>query len=170
MIRGLALGLACAALSAAGALAQTGGCRVADPSGTPLNVRDGPNGRITGTLPNGLPVRILSGEGQTWARIGDGASGRPIGWVFRRYLACPIPVAPPPAGSCLVADPSGTPLNLREAPNGRITGTLPNGRRVSIVSDGADDPDDPDTTWARIADAASGQPLGWVFRRYLDCR
>jgi uncharacterized protein YraI len=88
VIRGAALGLACAALSAAGALAQTGGCRIADPSGTPLNVRDGPNGRITGTLPNGLSVRILSDEGQTWARIGEAVSGQPLGWVFRRYLDC----------------------------------------------------------------------------------
>jgi hypothetical protein len=169
MIRRLALGFALAALSAAGAMAQQSNCRVADPSGTPLNVRDAPNGRITGTLPNGLAVRILSvdGPGQTWVRIGDGAGGQPIGWVFRRYLACsPTPVAPP-AGGCRVADPSGTPLNLRDAPDGRITGTLPNGRNVRIVSDGADDPDQP---WTRIADAASGQPLGWVFRRYLDCR
>lgn len=165
-MRAVLIAAALLAASPTGALAQAGGCRVADPSGTPLNVRDGPNGRITGTLPNGLAVRILSGD-PTWARIGDDASGRPLGWVFRRYLACAAAEAAPTVGRCRVADPSGTPLNVRDTPDGRITGTLPNGRRVDIVSDGADDPD---ATWARIQDGNSGQPIGWVFRRYLDCR
>ena len=33
---------------------------------------------------------------------------------------------------CLVADPTGTPLNVRIAPNGRITQTLINGVLVMI--------------------------------------
>ena len=28
-------------------------CKVTDPTGTPLNVRDGPNGKVIGTLANG---------------------------------------------------------------------------------------------------------------------
>ena len=37
-------------------------CKVTDPTGTPLNVRDGPNGKVIGTLANGALVAIV---GQT---------------------------------------------------------------------------------------------------------
>jgi hypothetical protein len=41
------------------AAAATGDrCKVTDPTGTPLNVRSGPNGKITGTLANGALVSI----------------------------------------------------------------------------------------------------------------
>jgi len=36
---------------------------------------------------------------------------------------------------CKVTDPTGTPLNVRESPNGKIIGTLPNGSTVAIVAE-----------------------------------
>jgi clan AA aspartic protease (TIGR02281 family) len=68
-----------------------GRCIVADPSGTPLNVRTNPNGRIVSTLPNGLEVHIreiASLQGKTWARVSPGNEGATIGWVVRSYLDC----------------------------------------------------------------------------------
>ena len=44
---------------ATGASAQGERCRVADPSGTPLNVRTMPLGKVIDTLPNGLGVRVF---------------------------------------------------------------------------------------------------------------
>jgi uncharacterized protein YraI len=63
-------------------------CVVADPSNTPLNVRNGPSSSaaILGALNNGTTVVIKDRRGD-WASIvpqGDGKSG----WVWREYLDC----------------------------------------------------------------------------------
>ena len=66
-------------------------CLVADPTGTPLNVRTEPNGRIVGTLDNGVLVTIrdvTSSYGKAWARVSAGNDLAPLGWVFRNYLNC----------------------------------------------------------------------------------
>jgi Bacterial SH3 domain len=62
-------------------------CIVADPSGTPLNVRNGPSSGATilGALHNGTSVSVKDRRGD-WVRIvpQDGKSG----WVYRKYLDC----------------------------------------------------------------------------------
>ena len=35
--------------------------------------------------------------------------------------------------SCLVSDPTGTPLNIREAPNGRVIAALRNGQTITAT-------------------------------------
>ena len=63
---------------------------VADPTGTPLNIRTSPNGKIVGRISNGDRVRIsdqTTEGGKEWAYISSGAS-RPMGWVFRRFIVC----------------------------------------------------------------------------------
>jgi hypothetical protein len=67
-----------------------GSCVVADPTGTPLNIRTSPNGKIVGKISNGESVRISDRtveNGKEWAYISSGAS-RPTGWVFRRFIEC----------------------------------------------------------------------------------
>jgi uncharacterized protein YraI len=66
--------------------AQALECVVNDPTGTPLNVRDSPNGRILGALYNGVQVNVVRRSG-SWAYIVPqrGESG----WVFSDYLDCP---------------------------------------------------------------------------------
>ena len=59
-------------------------CTVTDPTGTPLNVRDSPNGKITGMLANGLPVSIVDSKtaanGKPWVKIGiPGHRSRSVG-------------------------------------------------------------------------------------------
>jgi hypothetical protein len=67
------------------------GCMVTDPTGTPLNVRESPNGAMKGTLINGKQVQPLrfasAANGKPWAYVSD-AMGREIGWVFFPYLTC----------------------------------------------------------------------------------
>ena len=67
-------------------------CRVLDPTGTPLNVRALPNGAIVGTLPNGMLVsvreRMTDDRGRPWVFVAAYDDGRPIGWVFREFIAC----------------------------------------------------------------------------------
>ncbi|MBK5197897.1 MAG: SH3 domain-containing protein [Methyloceanibacter sp.] len=67
-------------------------CKVTDPTGTPLNVREGPNGKVTGTLANGLLVSIIEStddaNGKPWVRVADQKSKKPIGWVFREFVSC----------------------------------------------------------------------------------
>ena len=76
-------------------------CTVADPTGTPLNVRATPAGRL---LPevfyNGANVTMYEtsrdGRGNAaWALVGK-PGGNPHGWVFRDYINCEPNVSPPP--------------------------------------------------------------------------
>ena len=69
---------------------NVGICRVADPTGTPLNVRTFPNGTIVATFKNGDPVTILDSRafrGSTWVYFGT-PDLKPIGWVYRNYVSC----------------------------------------------------------------------------------
>jgi hypothetical protein len=81
MLKALSIALLLAVLPAA-AHAE---CVVTDPTGTPLNIRNAPNGRIVGTLRNGTPVEIqdvtYAPDGRPWAYIG-------IGWVYREFVTC----------------------------------------------------------------------------------
>ena len=68
-------------------------CVVADPTGTPLNVRTAPNFKIIDAVANGLRVRILqvvkgNGDGKDWAFIAALGQTGGLGWVYRRYLVC----------------------------------------------------------------------------------
>jgi Bacterial SH3 domain len=68
--------------------------------------------------------------------------------------------------NCVIADPTSTPLNLRTSPNGKVIGTVPNGDRAKVLDQATDRSGE---KWVYISDG-SGQPLGWVFRRYLVCK
>jgi len=67
-------------------------CKVTDPTGTPLNVRASPNGKIIGTLPNGAFVTIVelktAANGKPWAKVQHYSTNQPIGWVFREFASC----------------------------------------------------------------------------------
>lgn len=69
-------------------------CQVTDPTGTPLNVRDRPNGEVINALRNGREVYIEAAtsdsQGQSWIRVGGYYQGqyRSWGWVFREFISC----------------------------------------------------------------------------------
>ena len=66
-------------------------------------------------------------------------------------------------GRCRVDDPTGTPLNVRAAPNGAILSTLSNGARVDPVEE---------TTLGKkrwLFVARDGERLGWVFAAFVTC-
>ncbi len=67
------------------------------------------------------------------------------------------------AASCIVADPTGTPLNVRSAPQGPVLSTLRNGTAVVVVEEQALG----GKRWAKVT--ADGEARGWVFASYLDC-
>ena len=46
-------------------------CKVTDPTGTPLNVRDSPNGKIVGTLANGVLVAIVESKDAARKALGQ---------------------------------------------------------------------------------------------------
>lgn len=83
--------LAALAVTAAEVQAQSR-CRVMDPTGTPLNVRTGPNGRIVGEIDNGALVtiydRTTDARGRPWVYVGRYSDGRAMGWVYREFIAC----------------------------------------------------------------------------------
>ncbi|HLW91759.1 MAG TPA: SH3 domain-containing protein [Roseiarcus sp.] len=80
-----------ACFCASDALAQSR-CKVMDPTGTPLNLRDAPSGNIIGTIANGQLVSIrnviVDGRGKAWADIEGYSDGLALGWAYREFLAC----------------------------------------------------------------------------------
>ena len=67
-------------------------CMATDPTGTPLNVRAEPSGKILRTIHNGKLVTIEAFEndykGQPWVLISDRKTKKTIGWVFREFVSC----------------------------------------------------------------------------------
>jgi Bacterial SH3 domain len=67
-------------------------CFVADPTSSPLNVRDRPNGRIVGQVPNNSEVMIKAikkdRKGKAWAKIIQKNSESSSGYVVLKYLQC----------------------------------------------------------------------------------
>jgi serine/threonine protein kinase, bacterial len=65
-------------------------CKITDPTGTPLNIRERPNSEIIGTINNGRNISILKyavdKNGKPWANIRD-ESGQ-TGWVIREFVSC----------------------------------------------------------------------------------
>jgi hypothetical protein len=76
---------AMALLISSGFASAAGGdrCKVTDPTGAPLNVRESPNGKIVGTLANGALVAIVEAKdaanGKPWVKIVDAKTKRRIG-------------------------------------------------------------------------------------------
>ena len=162
----LSAALLVASLASCAALACEGPpvCTVVDPTGTPLNVRDGPQGTILSTLKRGAKVEVLDHRnegGKRWALVSRYAEAS--GWVFGAYLRC--------SGQdeygkvCTVADPTGTPLNIREEPNGAILGTWQNGVRVRPYEEAKVD----GKLWFAVERIADDNAEGWVFDPYLRC-
>jgi hypothetical protein len=69
-------------------------CKVTDPTGTPLNLRASPNGRIVGKVRNGTIVYIerssTDDNGRAWAKIGTYRRSKYVilGWVYREFISC----------------------------------------------------------------------------------
>jgi hypothetical protein len=67
-------------------------CRVMDPTGTPLNVRTSPNGKIIDSLPNRMPVSIIDQtvdqNHKSWVFLKRSTDDEPIGWVYRDFISC----------------------------------------------------------------------------------
>ena len=72
---------------------------------------------------------------------------------------------------CTVADPTGTPLNVRSEPiNGRVVTKLKNGTVVR-VEDFNDESGDETASWWKISITKNGKrhTLGWVTSKFLNC-
>lgn len=72
------------------AYAQT--CKVTDPTGTPLNVRATPNGKIIGKINNNITVYVgeytYDDKGRPWAMVFNAKTDKYIGWVYREFISC----------------------------------------------------------------------------------
>lgn len=86
-------------------------------------------------------------------------------FVLRACLMAATLAASPAlaAGECLVDDPTGTPLNVRSAPNGPILTTLPNGARVEVLEEAKIG----SKRWLFVS--RQGERLGWIFGTYVVC-
>jgi hypothetical protein len=82
--------LAALAALASPAFAASDRCKVTDPTGTPLNIRN-IDKKIIGTIANGKIVFVTEyGEddaGKPWVFV-QNASGRKLGWVYREFISC----------------------------------------------------------------------------------
>ena len=87
-------GLTLAALAAAVAWAAPAlagdRCKVTDPTGTPLNIRDQKK-NIIGAIANGRIVYVQrygeDSDGKPWAYV-SAAGGNRLGWVYREFISC----------------------------------------------------------------------------------
>lgn len=95
---------------------------------------------------------------------------------MRRYLSIFLFLSLVTAGHareitlCRVDDPTGSPLNVRAAPNDFVLGTVPNGTWLEAV----DHQTFRGKRWTQVvlSDATFGTPkrlMGWVFGGYLAC-
>ena len=147
-------GLPPALVAATGIAGACGGaplCTVADPAGTPLNIRLSPNGPVVGTARNGTGLVFVAHrerDGKLWARVErfrDRALAADFDgtWVFGADPDCDATTTGLPAEphatavdpiACKVADPTGTPRNTRHAPGGEVFATLRSGTTVRTVA------------------------------------
>jgi hypothetical protein len=82
--------LAVAVLAGGATAASADSCMVSDPTGTPLNVRDAPNGKVVGTLKNGSFVVMrdtVDVRGKRWAELQSTRPGGSV-YVYREYVSC----------------------------------------------------------------------------------
>jgi hypothetical protein len=72
------------------------------------------------------------------------------------------------SSTCQVTDPTGTPLNARLQPNGKIVNRIRNGRTVYVQSTARDDEGKP---WVLVAIKNQGnyKILGYVLREFVSC-
>ncbi len=91
-MRSLLLAAALLAVACVSEASAQSRCRVVDPTGTPLNLRAGPNGRILGNIDNGVLVTVIDratdANGKPWVYVASFESGAALGWVFREFIAC----------------------------------------------------------------------------------
>lgn len=95
MLRSLVAAGAVSLTLATAAHAASLDCHVADPTGTPLNIRLQPNGRVAATAHNGELIQVFSGEekvddkGRVWYHVALRTSAAPDGYAFAAFIHCP---------------------------------------------------------------------------------
>jgi hypothetical protein len=174
-----------ALVATSGTLLACGGapiCTVADPTGTPLNIRLAPNGPVLGSAKNGTELAFIEHrevDGKLWALVEHFHDGELMAdfegaWVFGTYLDCKattlgLPEAPYSDDAapvpCTVADPTGTPLNTRTEPGGEIFATLRNGTVVRAIAQKQHD----GKQWVFVEKWTGDNAVGWVFDDYMAC-
>jgi uncharacterized protein YgiM (DUF1202 family) len=140
-------------------------CTVVDPTGTPLNVRSGPNGKILSNLRKGSKVEVVDHTdhmGKRWARVAKFQEAT-YGWVFEAYVSCKPDANNAPL--CTVKDPTGTPLNVRADPGGEIVGSWTNGIKVRQ----GERQMHKGKPWVSVERIADDNAIGWVYDPYLKC-
>jgi hypothetical protein len=75
---------------------------------------------------------------------------------------------PASALNCVVADPTGTPLNIRTGPNGPIVATARNGTRIQVF-EGEERYDGQNRPWYLVALPTSSAPDGYAFAAFIRC-
>jgi hypothetical protein len=77
-------------------------------------------------------------------------------------------VLPARAMDCIVADPTGTPLNIRMSPNGKIVATARQGTRIQVF-EGEEKYDDRNRAWYFVALPTSSAPDGYALAQFIRC-
>jgi hypothetical protein len=134
-------------------------------------------GHRIATMPSGTSLKVLQRNGDGWWYVRVLPSG-PEGWAMSRqgsvsWIMCcssdrgllgQASVEPSPRmHTCIVIDPS-PPLNVREAPNGKILSGLERGEKV-IMNGG------PvmyrGEAWANVTSINNSEVHGWVFKSLI---
>ena len=91
-----------------------------------------------------------------------------IATIVGIYSGLPAQAQEISAKACQVADPTGTPLNARLQPNGKVVNRLKNGRTVYAQSSSTDNEGKP---WVLVAikNQGSYKIMGYVLREFVSC-
>lgn len=116
-----------------------------------LNVRNNPGGTVIGSLPKGTQVLVYEVQ-RDWARIGDNK------WVSNSYLTYTAPITK----KSMFVNTKSSNLNVRNAPNGKIIGSLSKGTQVVVIdeSNGWSQIESPQSGWVSSQYLASSKPIG----------
>ena len=113
--------------------ASADACTVADPTGTPLNVRKRPSQHapIIGALNNGIAVSTKMSRGD-WVHIVPHKARGKSGWVWRKFIDCPESTQKEMMGAAHIAwDCGGTIIGYASEDLGPSTaGVGPDGKPI----------------------------------------
>lgn len=104
---------------------------VVQTNGSPLNVRNAPGGAVIASLPNGTRVELTGRTSGGWSEQSNGT------WLSSQWLSSnPSNGSGNGVGSDVQTSfvrTNGSPLNVRNAPGGKVIGGLANGAPVELT-------------------------------------
>jgi uncharacterized protein YgiM (DUF1202 family) len=131
-------------------------------------VRATVGGRISSTIENGQKVVVVDRvikHGRLWARVAR-SEAESAGWILKSQARCEaVTSAHPSPGLCVLRNPTDAPLEVLDAPGGKIRGTFKKGERVRVFAERNHE----GQAWIHVDRKEDDNVVGLAFDAYLRC-